>query len=119
MLFQKDLKIEQAMYRLYQQIDTKGLYFFCLQEVKEKTKYIRIQPGSTIEQIYNRYGRDDFLILIYGNGEMGLEGLKKMEKCMIILLIVIAGIWVALYAYKYFMINSDNSDPQTEQIAQP
>jgi cell division protein YceG involved in septum cleavage len=101
------------MYRLYQQIDTKGLYFFCLQEVKEKTKYIRIQPGSTIEQIYNRYGRDDFLILIYGNGEMGLEGLKKMEKCMIILLIVIAGIWVALYAYKYFMINSDNSDPQT------
>jgi len=68
MLFKKDLMIEQAMYRLYEQIQQKGLYFFCLQVVKEKAKYVRIQPGQTIEQIYNRYGRDEMLVLIYGNG---------------------------------------------------
>jgi hypothetical protein len=56
------------MYRLYQQIDTKGLFFFCLHSVKDKAKYVRIQPGRTIEQIYKNYGKDDYLTLIYGNG---------------------------------------------------
>jgi len=42
MLFKKDLPVEQAMYRLYQQIDTKGLFFFCLHSVKDKVKYVRI-----------------------------------------------------------------------------
>jgi hypothetical protein len=68
MLFKKDLPIEQAMYRLYQQIDTKGLFFFCLHLLKDKIKYVRIQPGPTIEQMYHRYGKDEFLTLIYGNG---------------------------------------------------
>lgn len=58
MLFKKDLKIEQAMYRLYQQIETKGLYFFCLQVNKEKARYVKINPGPTIEEIFNKYGRN-------------------------------------------------------------
>lgn len=49
---------------------------------------------------------------------MGMEGLKKMEKCMIILLVIIGSVWVALYAYKFFVIDSATSDPQSEQIAQ-
>lgn len=46
------------MYRLYQQIETKGLLFFCLHAQKEKAKYVKLKPGPTIEDIYNRYGRN-------------------------------------------------------------
>ena len=68
MLFKKDLKIEQAMYRLYEQIQQKGLVFFCLNNNPEdKAKYIRLQPGPTIEQIFNRYGKNNYLMLIYAD----------------------------------------------------
>lgn len=30
------------MYRLYQQVEQKGLYFFCLDVVKDKAKYKKI-----------------------------------------------------------------------------
>ena len=46
------------MYRLYEQIQTKGLHFFCLHAVKEKAKYVKLKPGPTIQEIYNKYGRN-------------------------------------------------------------
>ena len=52
-LFKKDLLIEQAMYNLYNQIEIKGLYFFCTRyDQKEKRmKYVILKPGETIEQV--------------------------------------------------------------------
>lgn len=48
MLFKKDLKIEQAMYRIYEQVQTKPLYFFCLTQHKDKMKYVRLKQGPTV-----------------------------------------------------------------------
>eukprot|EP00919_Chromeraceae_sp_WS-2016_P064918 GHVR01153719.1.p1 GENE.GHVR01153719.1~~GHVR01153719.1.p1 ORF type:complete len:119 (+),score=6.43 GHVR01153719.1:94-450(+) len=84
-LFGKHLKIEQAMYNLFQQIQQKGLYFFCLREErtgkdqkKNKIKYVVLRPGATIEEVYNRYGRDDLLTLIYADTDIGMGGINKM-----------------------------------------
>jgi len=46
-LFNKELKIEQAMYNLYNQIQIKGLYFFCTRVDKKdnKMKYVILKPG--------------------------------------------------------------------------
>jgi hypothetical protein len=67
------------MYRLYEQIQQKGLYFFCINNSPEqKVKYIRLQPGPTIEKIFSRYGRNDYLILIYADSELGMQGFRKM-----------------------------------------
>ena len=36
------------MLRLYEQVQAKPLYFFCLGNHKGKVKYIRLKPGPTI-----------------------------------------------------------------------
>ena len=115
MLFNKDLKIEQAMYRLYEQIQQKELYLFCLNNnQKDKAKYIRLQPGPTIEQIFNRYGKNDYLLLIYADSEVGMQGLKKMEKCMMWVLGILATIWIVLYGTSYYMSWQLESAGQTQ-----
>lgn len=53
--------------------------------------------------MYNRYGRNDCLVLVYGNGEMGMEGLQKMEKCMLIFLVIVGTIWLVLFGYNYYL----------------
>ena len=55
------------MYRLYLQIETKPLYFFCLREVKDKAQYVRLQPGPTIEEVFRKYGQNESLLLIYAD----------------------------------------------------
>ena len=119
MLFKKDLKIEQAMYRLYEQIQTKGLYFFCMQVSKDRAKYIKINPGPTIEEMYNRYGRNDCLVLVYGNGEMGMEGLQKMEKCMLTLLVIVGTIWLVLFGYNYYLTSGYGETAATDSGPDP
>lgn len=48
-LFKKDMKIEQAMIYLYNQIQQKGLYFFCpYLSSKDELKYSLLKPGPTI-----------------------------------------------------------------------
>ena len=49
--------------------------------------------------------------MIYGNGEMGMEGLQKMEKCMITLLIIAGLVWIFLFGYRYFTA-TDASEKQ-------
>ena len=91
------------MYRLYEQIKTKGLHFFCLHSEKEKAKYVKLKPGPTIEQIYNKYGRNEYLILIYADSELGMEGIKKMERCLMWILGILATIWIVLFGLNYFL----------------
>jgi hypothetical protein len=49
------------MHTLMKQVNSKEmLYFFCISTIKEnnkeKTKYIIIKRGVTIEEVYNKYG---------------------------------------------------------------
>jgi hypothetical protein len=41
------------MYNLYNQIQIKGMYFFCTKynQKEKKLKYIILQPGETIENV--------------------------------------------------------------------
>jgi hypothetical protein len=103
MLFKGDLKVEQAMYRLYEQIQTKPLYFFCLTTRKDQTKYVRLQPGPTIQELFRRFGRNESLLLIYADSEVGMQGIKKMERCLIWVLGILATIWVVLFGLNYFL----------------
>ena len=102
MLFKRDLKIEQAMYRLYQQIEVEGLYFYCLHSEKEKARFVKLKPGSTIEEVYKKFGRDECLVLIYANSDVGMKDILKMERCMYWLLGIVGFIWVALYGLSYY-----------------
>ena len=43
------------------------------------------------------------LILIYGDSEMGMQGVKKMEKCLMWVLIILAAIWGTLFSYNYYL----------------
>ena len=43
------------------------------------------------------------LILIYGDSEMGMQGVKKMEKCLMWVLIILAVIWGTLFSYNYYL----------------
>ena len=94
------------MYRLYEQIQQKGLYLFCLNTLKDnknKANYIRLQPGPTIDQVYKRYGKNGYLMLIYADSELGLGGFKKMEKCLMCVLIVLVVIWIIVFGINYYM----------------
>ena len=102
------------MYSLYNQIQIKGLYFFCTRfNTKEKKKkYVVLKPGETIEQvffvinmqIYNKYGKDGFLTLIYGDKNIGLGGINNMEKWLIRIVILLAAVWLFLYAYPLYLV---------------
>jgi hypothetical protein len=43
------------------------------------------------------------LILIYGDSEMGMQGVKKMEKCLMWVLGILALIWLSLFSYNYYL----------------
>jgi hypothetical protein len=90
------------MYRLYEQIQVKPLHFFCLHNEKEHTKYVRLKAGPTIEELFRRFGKHGSLILIYADEDLGLGGIKKLEKCMMWILIVLGLIWAVLFGLQYY-----------------
>jgi hypothetical protein len=102
-LFKKEALIEQAMLTLYEQIKVKGLCFFCPVLQPNKLKYIMLKPGPTIQDVFTKYGREGYLILLYSDEHLGMEGLLNMEKWMIRILIFVAAIWLALYLYTYYL----------------
>jgi hypothetical protein len=56
------------MYALYEQIQIKGMVFYALKdEGNDKLKYVLLQPGPTLKQIYDKFGAKDHLLLIYHN----------------------------------------------------
>lgn len=90
------------MYRLYEQVNTKPLYFFCLTTQKDKVKYVRLKPGPTIEEVFRRFSKNESLLLIYADEGLGMGGIKKMEKCLLWVLAILASIWAVLFAISYF-----------------
>jgi hypothetical protein len=89
------------MINLYNQIETKGLYFYCLVNIKEKPRYILLKPGPTIEEIFLKYGKGNCLTLIYGDKNTGLGGINKMEKWMIRIVVFMVILWATLYILPY------------------
>lgn len=65
-------------------------------------KYVRLKAGPTIEEVYRKFGKDGSLLLIYADEDLGLGGIKKMEKCMIWVLVVLGLIWAVLFGLQYY-----------------
>lgn len=56
------------MYALYEQIKYKGLAFYVLKsEGSNRVRYMMVQPGPTVGQVFDEFGKDDYLSLIYHN----------------------------------------------------
>ena len=66
-------------------------------------KYTVIKPGPTIKSIYNQYGTNGYLTLLYSNKELGMQGLLSMEKWMVRVLVIVGLFWLILYGYSYYL----------------
>ncbi len=78
------------------------MYFFCLQNLKGKAKYVKLVPEMTVEETFRRFGRNDYLILIYADGDVGMKGIKKLEKVMMWIVAILAIIWAVLFSLNYY-----------------
>lgn len=66
------------MYALYQQIQKKGLAFYVLKSERKwgniannKVRFMLVQPGPTIGQVFDEFSKDDYLSLIYHDAPLG------------------------------------------------
>lgn len=91
------------MKNLYRQIEQKGLYFFIPYLSNDQVKYAMVKPGTTIEKIYKKYGLGGYLTLVYSDNQLGMHGIKRMEKWLIRFLVVLAVIWLTLFGYNYYL----------------
>lgn len=60
-----------------------------------------------LSKVYNKYGRDGHLTLIYGDKNIGMAGVNFMEKWLVRVLVVLAVVWALLYAYPMYLIYQD------------
>ena len=77
-------------------------------------KYTVINPGPTIKSIYNQYGANGYLTLLYSDKQLGMQGLISMEKWMIRILVIVGLFWIILYGYSYYL---SYNTPQNENQA--
>ena len=89
------------MYRLYQQVESK-LGFYCIEFTDKGGKYIELQQGPTIDKLYKRFGRNSHLLLLYTDQPLGMSGMRKMEKCLIIVLVLVGIVWLGLQGMQYY-----------------
>lgn len=62
-------------------------------------------------QIYNKYGRNGHLVLIYGDKNIGMGGINKAQKWLIRVLIVLVGFWVFLFAQPVYYAYTEGGLP--------
>lgn len=53
--------------------------------------------------MYNRYGKNGHLTLVYGDKTIGMEGINRMEKWLIRIMVFLILIWVFLYGYPMYL----------------
>ncbi len=107
------------MYALYEQIQYKGLAFYVLKsernndtyEANNKVRYVMLQPGPTIGQVFDEFAKNDYLPLIYHNTNIGVRKISTLERRIIRLAVVMAIIWIALYAGPYISEYFNPSPP--------
>ncbi len=96
------MRIEEVMYALYEQIQFKGLAFYVLKsESNNRVRYMMVQPGPTVGQVFDEFGKDDYLSLIYHNDRPAGRKINSLERRIIRFATILFVIWVALYAFPY------------------
>lgn len=77
-----------------------------------------LQPGVTVGKVFDEFSKNDYLALIYHNANLGMRKITTLERRIIRFAIVIAFIWIALYAVP--LINQYlNPTPQAELFVAP
>ena len=54
-------------------------------------------------KIYKKYGKNDHLTLIYGDKNIGMGGVNKMEKWLIRIMVFLLTIWFLVMAYPLYI----------------
>lgn len=58
------------------------------------------------------------MILIYADSELGMQGIKKMERCLMWILGILATIWIILFGLNYFLNWQIGTPTPDDQIPQ-
>ena len=111
MQFPRSLAIESVLTALSKQIEVKGLHFYVLKEVDKRLKYEHIAPGHTVGQLFDKYGRQDYLSIIYHTKNIGRKSVTPLPKRLIRLAVLVTVVWACIYSWPFLSRFLDDLNP--------
>lgn len=63
-------------------------------------RFVMVQPGPTIGQLFDEFSKDGYLSLIYHNTNV-TKRVTSLERRIIRIVTILAVIWITLYVYPF------------------